>query len=87
MDTGHLYDVTKGCWKVKIPYVSQTEYALAVVDGEVKEVYKIFGCFSTFEERRKTVVLYADIEKGRINFKGEVASDNIREKYLGKNVK
>lgn len=69
MDAEHLYDVTKGCWKVKIPYVSQTEYALAVVDGEVKEVYKIFEWFSTLEERRKTVVFNADIKKAELFLK------------------
>ena len=87
MDADHLYDITRGCWKVSIPYASQADYALAVVYGEVKEVYKIFEWVSALKERRKTIEFNAEIEKGRIIFKGEVASDDVRKKYLGKNVK
>ena len=87
MDAEHLYDVTRGCWKVSIPYASQADYALSVVFGEVKEVYKIFEWVPASEERRKTIEYDAEIEKGRIIFKGEVAPDNIRQKYLYKNVK
>lgn len=87
MDSEHLYDVTRGCWKVSIPYASRADYALAVVFGEVKEVYKIFEWVPASEERRKTIEYNAEIEKGRIIFRGEVAPENIREKYLGKNVK
>ena len=35
----------------------------------------------------KTIEYDPEIEKGRIIFKGEVASDKIRNKYLGKHVK
>ena len=87
MDADHLYDITRGCWKVSIPYASQADYALAVVYGEVKEVYKILKWVSALKERRKTIEFNAEIEKGRIIFKGEVASDDVRKKYLGKNVK
>ena len=87
MDAERLYDVTRGCWKVSIAYASQADYALSVVFGEVKEVYKIFEWVPASEERRKTVEYDAEIEKGRIIFKGEVAPDNIRQKYLYKNVK
>ena len=87
MDVERLYDVTRGCWKVSIPYASQADYALSVVFGEVKEVYKIFEWVPASEERRKTIEYDAEKEKGRIIFKGEVASDNIRQKYLYKNVK
>ena len=87
MDAERLYDVTRGCWKVSIPYASQADYALSVVFGEVIEVYKIFEWVPASEERRKTIEYDAEIEKGRIIFKGEVAPDNIRQKYLYKNVK
>ena len=87
MNSKHLYDVTRGCWKVSIPYASQADYALTVVFGEVKEVYKIFEWVPAFEERRKTIEYDAEKEKGRIIFKGEVAPDIIRKKYLYKSVK
>ena len=82
MDADHLYGITRGCWKVSIPYASQADYALAVVYGEVKEVYKILKWVSALKERRKTIEFNAEIEKGRIIFKGEVASDDVRKKYL-----
>ena len=82
-----LYDVTRGCWKISIPYASAADYALAVSFGEVKEVYKIDEWLPASEERRKTIEYDPEIEKGRIIFKGEVAADIIRNKYLGKNVK
>ena len=87
MDAERLYDITRGCWKISIPYASQADYALSVVFGEVKEVYKIFEWVPASEEKRKTIEYDAEIEKGRIIFKGEVAPDNIRQKYLYKNVK
>ena len=87
MDAERLYDITRGCWKISIPYASQADYALSVVFGEVKEVYKIFEWVPASEEKRKTIEYDAEIEKGRIIFKGEVAPDNIRQKYLHKNVK
>ena len=87
MDAERLYDVTRGCWMVSIPYASQADYALSVVFGEVIEVYKIFEWVPAFEERRKTIEYDAEKEKGRIIFKGKVAPNNIRQKYLHKNVK
>ena len=67
MDAERLYDVTRGCWKVTIPYTSQADYALTVVFGEVKEVYKIFEWVPASEERRKTIEYDADKEKGRLS--------------------
>ena len=87
MSKENLYDVTRGCWKISIPYASAADYALAVSFGEVKEVYKIDEWLPASEERRKTIEYDPEIEKGRIIFKGEVANDKIRNKYLGKNVK
>ena len=82
-----LYDVTRGCWKISIPYASRADYALAVSYGLVKEVYQIFQWYQASEEIRETIKYDPEKEKGRIVFKGKVASDEIRNRYLGKNVK
>ena len=63
MDAERLYDVTRGCWKVSIPYASQADYALSVVFGEVIEVYKIFEWVPAFGERRKTIEYDAEKEE------------------------
>ena len=55
--------------------------------GKSKKYIKIFMWVPASEDRRKTIEYDAEIEKGRIIFKGEVATDNIRQKYLHKNVK
>ena len=87
MSGAELYDVTRGCWRISIPYASQADYALAVAYGEVVEVYKISGWFKASEEKRTTIEYDPEKEKGRIIFKGVIASEEIRQKYIGKNVK
>ena len=87
MSAESLYDAARGCWNISIPYASAADYALAVSFGEVKEVYKIYEWCPASEERRKTIEYDPEKEKGRIIFKGEVASDEIRNNYLGKSIK
>ena len=61
-------------------------FALAVYEGEVVEVYRIFAWYSALDEIRKTVPFDPNIERGRIIFTGEVAEEQIRKKYIGRNV-
>ena len=42
--------------------------------------------YSALEEIRDTLPFDPEVERGRIIFKGEVAKEEIREKYMGKNV-
>ena len=86
MSALQLYDVTRGCWKVSLPYASRADYALSVVYGEVVEVYKIYRWVPASEEKRETIEYDTEKEKGRIIFKGEVAAEDIRKKYIGKSV-
>ena len=86
MSPEELYDITRGCWKRRIESVDRAEFALAVYEGEVVEVYRIFAWYSSFDEIRKTVPFDPNIERGRIIFKGEVAEEQIRKKYIGRNV-
>ena len=87
MSALQLNDVTRGCWKVSIPYASRADYALAVAYGEVVEVYRIFEWLQASEDKRETIEFDAAKEKGRIIFKGEVAAEEIRKKYIGKDVR
>jgi hypothetical protein len=86
MSPEELYDITRGCWKRRIESVDRAEFALAVYKGEVVEVYRIFKWYSALDEIRKTVPFDPNIERGRIIFKGEIAEEPIRKKYIGRNV-
>ena len=86
MSSKELYDITRGCWKRRIESVERAEFALAVYKGEVIEVYRISAWYSALEEIRDTVPFNPEIDLGRIIFKGEVAEEKVREKYIGKNI-
>ena len=86
MSFEELYDITRGCWKRRIESVERADFALAVYKGEVMEVYRISAWYSALEEIRDTVPFDPEVERGRIIFKGEVAEEKVREKYIGKNV-
>lgn len=94
-----LYDGTRGIWRVNINRVKETingelkyKYALAVYQGQVKEVYEIkdwYPAYSTFyndEKRREpdsSDPKSKDYEK-RYEFVGKIAVESIQEKYKGK---
>ena len=86
MSSEKLYDITRGCWKRRIESVERAEFALAVYKEEVIEVYRITAWYSAQEEIRDTVPFNPEIDLGRIIFKGEVADEKVREKYIGKNI-
>ena len=86
MSSKELYDITRGCWKRRIESVERAEFALAVYKEEVIEVYRITAWYSAQEEIRDTVPFNPEVDLGRIIFKGEVAEEKVREKYIGKNV-
>ncbi len=82
-----LYDATRGYWKVNIQQAQKVEYVFAVYDGMVMEVYKPtqwFPGLSTYNSRDKS--LDKKRCKSRYEFVGSIADDDIRNKYIGKNV-
>lgn len=82
MSKTELYDVTRGCWKRKIASVEKAEYALAVVNGIVKEVYQIDEWLLAENEVRETIPYNEAVDAGRIIFKGKTDDEKIRKKYL-----
>ncbi len=77
-----LYDVTRGSW-VLGEKRNQAKYAFAVFDGIIQEVYAILGWFKAgqvFSTRDNTFA------EGRWEFVGNVASPQIRDKYINKSV-
>lgn len=82
MSETELYDATRGCWKRKIASVEKADYALAVVYGIVKEVYQIDEWLPAENEVRETIPYNEAVDSGRIIFKGRIADENVRKKYL-----
>lgn len=82
MSEQDLYDITRGCWKRRISSVKEAEFALAVVNGIVKEVYSIESWLPAEKVIRETIPYNEKTDAGRIAFQGTVAKENVRMKYL-----
>jgi uncharacterized protein len=88
-----LYDCTRGMWRMNPKRAGRAKYFFAVFEGEIKEVYEVHDCFPSTDETReywrKRQLLQgrqysAEKDAGRSEFVGEVAPDDVRAKYLGK---
>lgn len=84
MTSSELYESTRGIWKVG-ERREGAEYAMAVYQGIVREVYSINVWYpaGTLEYKTRDSTSFQD--SGRWEFDGEVAV-SIRNKYLGNNV-
>lgn len=82
-----LYEATRGWWKVG-PRREKAEYALAVFQGVVKAVYEIDGWHAA-GTTPPAVPIRRGVEpgRGRWEFTGSLAPEEVRYKYLGKSVK
>lgn len=81
-----LYEYTRGFWRRRIESVSTSKYALAVVYGEVKEVYKIDKWIHASEADNIFRKYDPARHSNRIAFCGDVADDAVRQKYIGRSV-
>lgn len=86
MSAMELYDITRGCWMRSLSSVKDCEYALAVVNGIVKEVYRIEAWLPAEEVTRETIPYNEKTDARRIAFQGAVAMENVRKKYLNNSV-
>jgi len=80
-----LYDVTRSAWKIN-PERHKANYAFAVYNSIVQEVYKITTWLpsgSSFNTKDKE---YRDIRDDRWEFIGRIAEDKIRNIYRFKDV-
>ena len=85
-----LYEATRGIWKIGIRR-ERADYAFSVYKGQVKEVYEIKSWFPACTLPYKTRNMQDAISKvrkeGRWEFEGDIAQDDVREKYIGTSVK
>ena len=79
-----LYDCTRGIWRLSKERAEKAQYAFSVYQGVIKEVYKIDRWFpagsTTYVRRRFKPINMLE----RYEFVGKLASDEIREKYVGR---
>lgn len=82
-----LYEATRTCWVVNQGKADKLQYAFAVYNGMIMEVYQITAwlpAFSTMNSRNiDTDIMEHNIARGRKEFVGIIAPDEIREKYVG----
>ena len=87
MTEQELYEVTRGIWPLKLIRCQKAEYAFAVYQGIVREVYQIDSWHSAgttpYETRRE---FFTDL-KGRVEFSGSQAPKKVRNDYIGKSVR
>ena len=93
MSSESLYDYTRGRWKVNLVRAKNVKYAFAIFDGIIQEVYEVHNWYeagTTESSRKPTDKPELNSTKstvGRFEFKGIVAFDEIRNKYLNKSVR
>ena len=82
-----LYEATSGVWRVGRRR-ERVEYAMAVYQGIVREVYKIIKWYPAGTLKYTTRPDLETFKKraGRWEFEGELAPEEIRNLYIGKSV-
>jgi uncharacterized protein len=82
MSPEELYEVTRGIWKVGETRINKVEYAMALFQGIVLEVYRIKQWHPAGTLKYKTRDSSHFKNSGRWEFSGSIAKD-IREEYIG----
>ncbi len=82
-----IYEATRSSWVVNKEKADKLQYAFAVYNGMVIEVYQITAwlpAYSTMNTRMvDEEVMKSCIENGRKEFVGTIAPSEIRDKYVG----
>ncbi len=90
MSATEIYDLCRRCWKVNVEKARRADLAFAVYKGTILEVYRIEKWVPGHSTQNSIPVsnetIRRDKQQGRWEFIGRVAEDNLREKYVGKNV-
>jgi hypothetical protein len=86
MSSSDLYEATRGVWKLS-ERRNGAKFAFAIFEGVVREVYEIHSWHPAgknhYASRPKVDVTIS----GRWEFLGQIASDEIRDKYVDHSVK
>ena len=80
-----LFEITRGMWLTRFKTIAgDAKYAFATYKGVVKEVYEIHSWVPAGTQQYFTREDDPEWVKGRWEFIGKKASDNIRQLYVGK---
>lgn len=86
MSPQELYEATRGIWKLAVGRASRAEYAMAVYQGIVRQVYKVEKWHPAgtlvYETRDSSGFKGSD----RLEFSGSVAPQEIQREYLNLSV-
>jgi hypothetical protein len=82
-----LYEATRGIWKAGGRRKDRVEYAFAVYEGVVREVYRIDRWDPAGTAQMKTRDVSEKDLRGRWEFRGKVAAENVRRRYLMRSVR
>lgn len=86
MSIHELYDATRASWKLG-PKRERADYALSVYHGIVREVFEIASWFEAGSTMRaRDVDGRPRHPRGRWEFVGTVATDDVRRRYIGRSV-
>lgn len=77
-----LYEATRGTWVIG-ERREEVEYALAVADGEIREVYGVERWDEAGTHKYKTRDQDDVTVEGRWEFSGFLAEDTVRKKCIG----
>ncbi len=84
ISAGELYDCTRGIWRLDRDRAERARFGFAIYQGVVKEVYEIDKWHREGSTEYKNRETPSSSTKNRFEFVGKVAQDNIREKYIEK---
>jgi hypothetical protein len=84
ISASELYDCTRGTWRLDRDRAENARFAFAVYRGVVKEVYEINQWHQELSTEYKSRQPKQTKLKNRFEFVGKVAQDDIRDKYIGK---
>ena len=73
MPSGELYRIVHEKWRLDRNRISKVKYVIAAYLGLTREIYEVKDWYDTFDERT---------QKMRVGFNGQIANQEIREKYL-----
>jgi hypothetical protein len=84
ISTGELYDSTRGIWRIDKDRAEKARFAFAVYQGVIKEVYEINQWHPEGSTEYKYREAPSTPAKNRFEFVGKAATEDIRDKYVGK---
>lgn len=85
MSDDDLYETTRGRWKLG-KRREQARFALAVFEGVVREVYQVQAWHQAGDTTAESAVQHTPELKGRWEFTGRKAQEDVRGKYLNRSV-